>query len=57
MGRVGELELGVEHPCDLETSAVDLPDSGGDRVAVSVSTGKYVKCGCSRAVPDLDKGR
>lgn len=49
--------MGVEHPCDLETSATDLPNEGGERAAVSVGAGKYVECGCFRAVPDLDKGR
>lgn len=44
------------HPSDLETS-VDIATSGGGRVAVSVGTGRYVKCGCSKALLILDGGK
>lgn len=48
---------GVAHPSHRETRAVDLPNRGGGRVAVSVGTGRYVKCGCSKVLSVGGLGR
>lgn len=55
--RLGALQLRVLRPSDLETSVVDIATSGGGRVAVSVGTGRYVKCGCSKELLVLDGGK